>query len=93
MRIDWQAYMDGSLDQNSRDVAERELAENPSARQELQNLKLFVSTVRNAALAEPVSIERLEALMPRSRPEPSARRVSLSNWALGFAAAAVLARR
>ena len=91
MRVDWQAYLDGSLDAAARAHAERELRENPAARNELEGLKSFVSCVREACLCEEVPLDRLNALMPAPEPRRSAARTAVPRWTYGLAAAAVLA--
>jgi hypothetical protein len=51
-RIDWQAYLDGSIEPGERREAERLLREDPQAQRELDGLKSFVSAVRQAGLSE-----------------------------------------
>ena len=91
MRIDWQAYLDGSLDAEARVQAERELRENPAAQRELEGLRSFVSCVRNACLCEEVPFDRLNALVPQSDKLKPRVRAVWPRWAFGLAAAAVLA--
>ncbi len=64
MKVNWQAYLDQSLSEAEMRVAEHELANNPSARQELNGLKNFLVTVRNVGQAEEVPLERLSRLLP-----------------------------
>jgi hypothetical protein len=66
-RIDWQAYLDGSLPPDLAREAERLLREDPRVRRELQALKGFIGQVRSSALSEFVPAGRFESLMPRRR--------------------------
>jgi|GEM_PF-5064157 len=86
-QIDWQAYLDGSLTPEERTRAEQILAESEDARREVDGLKSFLSTLREAALNERVPMDRLEALIPAAT-KPR------WNWRLagvGLAAAATIA--
>jgi len=85
--IDWQAYLDGSLSPEDRARAETALRESESARRELDGLRAFVGSVKEAALSERVPYDRLDALMPKSKPQ---RRWNWRIGAVGLAAAAVL---
>lgn len=91
MKIDWQAYLDGSLDTESKAQAERELRENPAANKELEGLQAFVGCIRSACLAESVPLERLNQLVPETLAPARARPRFFPRLAIGFAAAAVLA--
>jgi hypothetical protein len=91
VRIDWQAYLDGSLTESERAAAEHELQTNPYALRELQGLERFISSVKSHALAENVPIRRLEAMMPKAESRPALRRLQLVGWTAGLAAAATIA--
>lgn len=91
MRIDWQAYMDGSLSDSERVVAEQMLLSDPKARRELEGLENFVSTIRNVGISEDVPMERLNALLPAYKKQ--AKRSWIPRLAFGatMAAAAAMA--
>lgn len=91
MRIDWQAYMDGSLRDSERVAAEQMLLSDPKARRELEGLENFVSTIRNVGISEDVPMERLSALLPSSKEQ--AKRSWIPRLAFGatMAAAAAMA--
>jgi hypothetical protein len=91
MRIDWQAYLDGSLDAEARALADQQLRNDPSAQKELAGLKAFVSSVRNACLCEEVPLERLNRLVPEPKSESLRSSNYRTRWVYGLAAAAVLA--
>ncbi|MBS1714146.1 MAG: hypothetical protein JST30_07390 [Armatimonadetes bacterium] len=66
MRIDWQAYDDGSLGPAERAVADQALATDPSAQAELEGLRRLKSAV-SAMSTEPVPIRRLESVFYRPK--------------------------
>ncbi|MBC8064997.1 MAG: hypothetical protein H7Y17_09215 [Chlorobia bacterium] len=90
MKIDWQSYLDGSLPSDERAMAEQALREDLQAQRELEGLREFVSTVRSAALAEEVPLERLAAFLPRTEEKPKRNWLPQLGWATGFAAAAAI---
>lgn len=53
-KIDWQAYLDGSLTGETLQRAEEALANDPTARAELDGLKSFRSVLKSAAMKEVV---------------------------------------
>lgn len=65
MKIDLQAYLDGSMDPQERLRAEDLLQHDPQAKRELDGLELFVQTVRVQALQEEIPFDRLAALIPQ----------------------------
>jgi len=73
VRIDWQAYDDGSLGPAERAMADQALASDPHARAELEGLRRLKSAIQEMK-SEAVPIRRLEAAFERPR-------VSL-RWAL-----------
>lgn len=91
-RFDWQAYDDGSMDVATRAQAEQALATSDQARRELEQLRAFRVQLREAAMAEPVPVERLQArLQVVVRPGRPARAYRVATWTAGLAAAACLA--
>jgi hypothetical protein len=60
MRIDWQMYEDGEFGPEAKRLAEKALSEDPSARAELEGLRAFKRSVREAAMAEPVPVRSME---------------------------------
>lgn len=70
MRIDWQAYMDGSLSADEKAFADRMLAEQPEAKHELASLQAFRRQVRDAGRKEAVPHARLNAMLAATRPKP-----------------------
>lgn len=83
--IDWQAYLDGSLSPEEKARADAALQESEAARRELDGLRSFVASVKEASLSERVPFDRLEAMIP------AAKRTWNWRWAgAGLAAAAVL---
>jgi hypothetical protein len=66
MMIDWQAYLDGSLESEDRRLADEVLKNDPKARRELDGLELFVQTVRVQALQEEIPYDRLAKLIPET---------------------------
>lgn len=91
MRIDWQAYMDGSLTDSERVAAEQLLLSDPKARRELEGLENFVSTIRNVGISEEVPMERLSALLPSSKGQSRKAWIPRLAWGATFAAAAAVA--
>ncbi len=91
-RVDWQAYLDGSLSGTDREAAESMLAEDPGARAELEGLKAFRTAIRLAA-SEEAPIGALEGALQRTvfgaseTKAPRTRRI----WAWPVAAAAAAA--
>jgi hypothetical protein len=76
-RIDWQAYLDGSMFDQDRQDADRLLAESERARSELNGLMALRDTVRDAALSAPVPEDQLAAMLTKAvaKPRFSIRRV------------------
>lgn len=90
MKIDWQAYMDGSMGGEERLRAEDALQNDPKAQCELDGLKYFVQTVKVQALQEDIPYDRLAALIPQPVVKPKVQWWSRFEFA-GLAASLVLA--
>lgn len=90
MRIDWQAYLDGSMNPDEMEAAESELRSNPAARRELEGLRSFVQTLGACGQAEHVPIERLSAKIPTRTQNRVSTRLS-PIWGVGFLGTAVAA--
>jgi len=90
MKIDWQAYLDGSLNAPERAAAEQELLKNPDAARELQGLEDFISLIRQQAMADEVPIDRLQYLIPKAAARPERRKWPVLGWAGGLAVAATV---
>ena len=90
MRIDWQSYLDGSQPEDERAIADQALREDLQAKRELDGLRSFVGSIRSAALAEEVPIDRLAALLPKAEPKPKRNWFPQLGWATGLAAAATI---
>lgn len=86
MRIDWQAYLDGSLESAQKEIAEQLLRDDPVARHELNGLKSFTSAIQSVGLSETVPIERLEATLSKVVVPVSSR----PNWHIAVAASVAL---
>jgi hypothetical protein len=84
MRIDWQMYEDGEFGPEAKRLAEKALSEDPSARAELEGLRAFKRSVREAAMAEPVPVRSMEEKLG----EIVGRRQS-SRWQVRVAAAVI----
>ncbi|HJP83922.1 MAG TPA: hypothetical protein VJ835_10500 [Fimbriimonadaceae bacterium] len=89
MKIDWQAFRDGSLPEQEMALAREELRTNPEATRSLESLDQFIEAVRQEALREEVPLSRLESLIPSTKPET--RRLSWYWLPAGAAVAAALA--
>lgn len=63
-KIDWQSYLDGSLSPELREEAERVLANDPSERTRLENMKSFVSEIRRQGLMQEVPLAKLHRCIP-----------------------------
>lgn len=70
MRIDWQAFLDGSMDASERAHVEKLLKTDPAAKRELDGLVALRDTVRTAGVSVPVPLERLSAGLKRIAPQP-----------------------
>jgi hypothetical protein len=66
-KIDWHAYLDGSLSPEQTQEAEQILRGSPEARRRLENLKTFISEVRRQGLTQEVPLARLHRSIPSSR--------------------------
>lgn len=89
--FDWQAYDDGSMDAATRAMADKALAESESARSQLQHFRTFREELRNAALSEPVPVQRLSVCLTVAiRQAQPARRRRMFYWSGGLATAACL---
>ena len=79
MKIDWQAYEDGLLGPEERELAEKALRTDPSARKQLEGLRAFRAMLRNVALREPVPHRRLRTILRSviGRSRPALRRYAL----------------
>ncbi len=89
MKIDWQAYLDGSLTESEQRAADQLLLSDPQARRELEGLENFVSTIRNVGLSEEVPLTRLAAYLPQTGSRKSW--LPRLSWAMGLAATAIAA--
>lgn len=58
-KIDWQAYLDGSLNAEERHQAEELLKSDPVAQKELDGLKEFCQIIKEQGLSEAVPTDRL----------------------------------
>lgn len=87
--IDWGAYLDGSVTDAERARIETLLASSEAARADFEGFKEFRAALRNAALADPVPIERLEALLAKAAGRKS-RSVFAPRVAFALAAAAAI---
>lgn len=63
MKIDWQEFDDGGLDEEAMRQAKEELNRNASAQSELKGLEAFRRAVRSAVLAQPVPEHRLNVML------------------------------
>lgn len=63
MKIDWQEFDDGGLDEEAMRQAKEELNRNASAQSELKGLEAFRRAVRSAGLAQPVPEHRLNLML------------------------------
>ncbi len=83
MRIDWQMYEDGQLGPEAMREAEDALRSGSDARKELEGLRAFRKTVREAAMREPVPHKSLE-----SRLSSVVGQTARPQWRMRFAIAA-----
>src|SRR5262245_19160258 len=67
--VNWQAYLDGSMEAADRAAADRLLRESEDARRELDGLKKFIAEIRRQAIAEEVPLARLHGMIPRAEPK------------------------
>lgn len=65
-KVDWHAYLDGSLSVAERAEAERILQADSEARLRLENLKSFLAHVAAEGQAEEVPTAKLQAMIPKS---------------------------
>jgi len=86
-KINWQAYLDGSLSAELREEAERILASDPHQRAQLENLKQFVAEIRRQGLTQEVPLARLHKSIPSHRRPFSWPRVAIPSL-VGVAAVA-----
>jgi hypothetical protein len=84
MRIDWQAFEDGTLNPAEQEQAELQLKSDPQARQQLEGLREFRRAIKEAARSE--TAPNLERLMPT----PQGARRPVFKWAYAPAIAAVI---
>ncbi|MBS1707144.1 MAG: hypothetical protein JSS65_00320 [Armatimonadetes bacterium] len=89
-RFDWQAYEDGSMDAATRQAADQLLAGSESARAELQSLRALRESLRTAALAEPVPVEKLQSALKSVCQKQTAVRRRFYWSGAGLAAAALI---
>lgn len=89
--MDWQAYLDGTLDPETRAEAERRLLKDPTARRELEGLRAFVVATRGAMVAEPVPIGNLRRALRKASQPPwlPATRWAFAGVAITVALAAI----
>jgi hypothetical protein len=87
--IDWGAYLDGSVSDEERKRIEALLSSSQEARSDFEGFKEFRSALRKAALADPVPIDRLEALLQKAAGQKR-RFMFAPRLAFSFAAAAAL---
>lgn len=89
--LDWQAYLDGTLDAEARAEAERQLRDDPGARRELAGLRALVVATRGAMVAEPVPVGNLRRAL-RKATQPAwlpATRWAIAGGAITVALAAI----
>lgn len=86
MKIDWQEFEDGGLDDEAMRQAKDELSRNPSAQKELKGLAAFRRSVRAAVMAEPVPEQALNGMLKQVCGRPSA-----PFWQKGLALASAAA--
>jgi hypothetical protein len=67
--INWHAYLDGSLSDAAREVANKLLADDPVARTNLENLKGFIAQIRESGLMEEVPLHRLQSQLQTVQPK------------------------
>lgn len=88
MKVDWQAYLDGSLSVEDRAAADQMLASDPDSRAELDGLRSFVDQIRVQGRAEVVPTITAAELLNRpkiNRTSPLARlAVAAACLALAF---------
>lgn len=65
-KIDWHAYLDGSMTPSERAEAERALLEDATARIQLENLRAFLAQIAAEGQAEEVPSARLQAMLKAS---------------------------
>ncbi len=73
MKIDWQEFEDGGLDERAMKQASEELKNNPDAQKEFKGLCAFRKAVRSAGLGESVPDQKLNACLKEvcgNRPAP-----------------------
>lgn len=63
MKIDWQEFDDGGLDEEAMRQAKEELNRNAAAQSELKGLEAFRRAVRSAGLSQPVPEHRLNLML------------------------------
>lgn len=63
MKIDWQEFDDGGMDEEAMRRAKEELNRSASAQSELKGLEAFRSAVRSAGLAQPTPEHRLNQML------------------------------
>ena len=59
-KIDWQAYLDGSLTPEEYEIAEQQLQSDPAAQRSVAGLREFRDSIKSASLADPVPTDRLQ---------------------------------
>lgn len=80
-RIDWHAYLDGTLEPELRTEADQVLASDPDAQRRLENLKSFVAEIRRQGMTQEVPLARLHRSIPSSRPRFSWPRILIPSMA------------
>lgn len=80
MNVDWQSYLDGSLEGEGLRQTEALLAEDARARAELEALKQLRVAIRQAALKEPVPLDSLRHALSRVTATPKEARPAPRPW-------------
>lgn len=66
-KIEWQAYLDGSLSASEMREAEQVLKDDPLSRARVENLKAFVAEIKRQGLTQEVPLARLHKSIPSTR--------------------------
>lgn len=62
-KINWQAYLDGSLSPEEMKAADQALATQPEARAELEDIQALTAAIKSAAMAEAIPHAKLNAMI------------------------------
>ncbi len=64
-KVDWYAYLDGTLSADERVIADQTLAEDANAKGQLNEVREFLASIRREGLSEEVPLSRLQAMVPK----------------------------